>query len=140
MQDNTHKLYLIHTELVPQSYLTSGLETASLLSSDAQTAFLSGHLFSEVILPTPVPAQTRLPEYHTAEHARPPTPNFADYRIRVDGTTTYDPKHYPRFSFLNENFISNNNFYLTNAKRQNLKDSTLLIYDSNSKLKSIFKV
>ena len=51
------------SEPVPQSYLTSGLETASLLSSNAQTAYLFGHLFSEVIIPTPIPAHIRLPEY-----------------------------------------------------------------------------
>ena len=46
--------------------------------ADAQTAFLSGHLSSEVIIPTPVPAHIKLPEYYTAELSRPPTPNFAD--------------------------------------------------------------
>ena len=35
----------LHSQRITQSYLTSGLETASLLSSDAQTAYLSGHLF-----------------------------------------------------------------------------------------------
>ena len=50
------------SELGPQSYFTSGLETASLLSSDVQTALLSRNLFSEVLIPTPVPAHIRLPE------------------------------------------------------------------------------
>ena len=50
------------SELVPSPYFTSGFDTASLLSSDAQTAFLSGNVFSEVIIPTPVPADVRLPE------------------------------------------------------------------------------
>ena len=89
----------------PQSYFTSGLETASLLSSDAQTAFFSGILFSEV---THVPAHIRIPEYYTAEFSRPPTPDFTDYPIRVDGTTVYDPSHDPRFSILTERFIAIN--------------------------------
>ena len=33
------------SELIPSPYFTSGFETASLLSSDAQTAFLSGNLY-----------------------------------------------------------------------------------------------
>ena len=105
------------SELVPQSYLTSGLDTASLLSSDGQTAFLSGNLFSEVLKPTPVPAQIRLHQYYTADHSRPPIPSFADYPIRVDGTTLYDPKNDPRFPILTERFINNNNL-LSNKRRE----------------------
>ena len=89
--------YTLFRILDPQSHFTSGLETASLLSSDAQTAFLSGNLFSEVIIPTPVPAHIRMPENYTADLSRPPTPNFADYTLRVDGTTINDPKNDPRF-------------------------------------------
>ena len=72
------------SELIPSPYFTSGFETASLLSSDAQTAFLSGNLFSEVIIPTPVHAHIRLPEYYTADLSRTPTPNFADRPLRVE--------------------------------------------------------
>ena len=50
------------SELIPSLYFTSGFETASLLSSDAQTAFLSGNLSSEVLIPSPVPAHIRLLE------------------------------------------------------------------------------
>ena len=109
------------SELVPQSYLTSGLETASLLSSDAQTTYLSGHLFSEVIVLTPVPAHIRLPEYYTAELSRPPTPNVADYPLRVDGTTIYDPKNDPRFPILTERFITTNDLSANKRKETELK-------------------
>ena len=34
------------SELIPSPYFTSGFKTASILSSDAQTAFLSGNFFS----------------------------------------------------------------------------------------------
>ena len=81
MQDNARAQPLSNTyssELVPQSYLTSGFDTASLLSSDARTSFFPGHLLPEVIVPTPVPAHIRLPEYYTADHPIPPTSNFAD--------------------------------------------------------------
>ena len=105
------------SELIPSPYFTSGLETASLLFSDAQTALLSGNLFSEVIIPTPVPAHIRPPEYYyTADQSRPPTPNFADYPLRVDGITIYDPQNDPRFPILAERFITNN--YLLSHKRK----------------------
>ena len=71
--DSTHS-----SEIVPQSYFTSGVDTASLLSSDVQIAYRSGNLFSEVLVPTPVAPNVRIPEYFTADHSRPPTPNFSD--------------------------------------------------------------
>ena len=104
------------SELIPSPYFTSGFDTASLLSSDAQTAFLSGDLFSEVIIPTPVPAHVRLPEYYTADHSTPPTPNFADYPLCVDRITIYDPQNDPRFPILAERFITNND--LSSHKRK----------------------
>ena len=107
------------SDLLQSPYFTSGFQTASLLSSNAQTAFLSADLFSQVVIPTPVPAHVRLPEYYTAEHSRPPTPNFADYPLRVDGITIYDPQNDPRFPILAERFINNNDLYLTKEKKQN---------------------
>ena len=109
------------SELIPSLYYTSVFETVSLLSSDAQTAFLSGNLFSEGIIPTPVPAHIRLPEYYTAGHSRPPTPNFADYPLRVDGITIYDPQNDPRFPILAERFIANNNLLSQKRKNTELK-------------------
>ena len=109
------------SEPVPQSYFPSGLDTASLLSSDAQTAFLSGNLFSEVINSTPVPAHIRLPEYYTADLSRPSTPKFADYPIRVGGITIYDPKNDRRFPILTERFIANNDLLSNKRKEVELK-------------------
>ena len=109
------------SERIPSPYFTSGFDTASILSSDAQTAFLSGNLFSEVIIPTPVPAHIRLPEYYTADHSRPPTPNFADYPLRVDGITIYDPQNDPRFPILAERFITNNDLLSHKRKETELK-------------------
>ena len=87
------------SDFVPQSYLTSGLDTASLLSSDFQTAYLSGNLFSEVLVPTPAAPHVRIPEYYTYDQSRPPTPNFADYPIRVDENTIYDSSKRTSFSY-----------------------------------------
>ena len=110
------------SELFQSPYFTSGIETASLLSSNAQTAFLSGDLFSQVVIPTPVPAHIRLPEYYTAEHSRPPTPNFAaDYPLRVDGITIYDPQNDPRFPILAERFNNNNDLLSHKRKETELK-------------------
>ena len=58
----------------------------------------------EVLIPTPVPAHIRLPENYTADHSR----QFADYPIRVNGNTSYDPKKNDlRPSILTEHLITN---------------------------------
>ena len=109
------------TEFIPSPYFTSGFETASFFSSDAQFAFFSGNLFSEVIIPTPVPAHIRLPEYYTADQSRPPTPNFADYPLRVDRITIYDPQNDPQFPILAERFITNNDLLSQKRKETEIK-------------------
>ena len=109
------------SDFIPSPYLTSGFETASLLSSDAQTAILSGNLFSKVIIPTPVPAHIRIPEYYTADQSRPPTPNSVDYPLRVDGITIYDAQNDPRFPILAERFITNNDLLSQKRKETELK-------------------
>ena len=124
------------SELIPSPYFTSGFETASLLSSDAQTAFLSGNLFAEVLIPTPVPAHIRLPEFYTADQSRPPTPNFADYPLRVDGITIYDPQNDPRFPILAERFITKNDLLSHKRKETELKR----LQTSNLELKFKVKV
>ena len=116
MSSETHS-----SELIPSLYSTSGFEIASLLSSDAQTAFLSGNIFSEVIILTPVPAHIRLPENYTAGLSRPPTPNFADYPLHVDGITIYDPQNDPRFPIFEERFIANNDLLSHKRKETELK-------------------
>ena len=105
-------------EFIPSPYFTSGFETASLLPLDAQTAFLPGNLFSEVKMPTPVPAHIKIPEYYTADQSRPPTLNFADYPLRVDGITIYDPQNDPRFPILAERFITNNDLLSQKRKKR----------------------
>ena len=77
--------------------------------------------FSEVIIPTPVPAHIRIPEYYTADQSRPPTPNFADYPLRIAGITIYDPQHDPRFPILAERFITNNDLLSHKRKETELK-------------------
>ena len=110
------------SELVPQSYFTSGVDTASLISSDVQTAYLSGNLFSEVLVPTSVQPTVRFPEYFTVDNSRPPAPNFADYPLRVDGITIYEPRYDPRFTLLAERFIHNNDTLSEKRKKRKSKD------------------
>ena len=93
-------------ERVPRSYFTSGIDTASLVSSDVHTAYpahLSGNLFSEVLVPTPVHPRVRLPEYFTTDKSRPPTPNFADVTNVIN-----ERKFDPRFTLIAKLFIHNN--------------------------------
>ena len=109
------------SESVPQFYFTSGVDTASFISSDVQFAYFSGNLFSVVLIPTAVALHVRIPECFTPDHSRPPTPNFADYSIRVGGTTIYDPQNNLRFPILIERFIANNNSLSNKRKRKELQ-------------------
>ena len=70
---------------------------------------------------TPVPPHVRLPEYFTSQHSRPPTPNFAFYPIRVDGTTIYEPQSDPRFTILLERFNNTNDTLSIKRKEAELK-------------------
>ena len=72
----------------------------SLISSDVQTAYLSDNLFSEDLVPTP--------EYISNNNSRPLPPIFADYPIRVDGITIYEPRLDPRFTLLSQRYKHNN--------------------------------
>ena len=91
------------SEIIPSAYSTSGMDTASVIPFDVQTAFLSGNTSSEVSLPTPVAPTVRF----TADYPRPPTPKCADYPLRVDGITIYQPQADPRSTFLTEHFLNN---------------------------------
>ena len=93
--------------------------TASLISSDVQTAYLSGKFFSEDLVPTLVQPTIPLPEYFTADNSRPPTPNFADYQLRADGITIYEPKS--SFYSSCKRFIQNNDTLSDKLKELELK-------------------
>ena len=120
------------SELVPQSCFTSSVTTHPYsLSSDVQTAYLSGNLFSEALIYTTVAPNVRLPKYFSSDHSRPPTPNFTDYPLGVDGTTVYVPGHGPRFPILTERFITTNNSFSNKIKETELKR----LQNSNLELK-----
>ena len=106
------------SELPPRSCFTFGIDPASLISSDQQTAHLSGYLFSQILLPTPVARTVSLPEYFTADNT-PPTPNVADYPLRNDEITVYEPQPDPRFTFVTERSINYND--TSSDKRKELE-------------------
>ena len=58
---STESLTTHLSDFVPQPF-TSGVDTATLLSSDVQTAYFSGNLFSEVLIPTPLAPHVQILE------------------------------------------------------------------------------
>ena len=88
------------------------------------------------MIPTPVPPHITLPEYYTTEHSRTPFPNFAEYPIRNDGATIYEPKNDPRFPILTERFNTTNNSLSNKRKEAELKR----LQTSNPELKFEVKV
>ena len=90
-----------------------------------QTACLSGNLFKEVSVPTPVQPTVRLPEYFTAYNPRSHTPNFAYYPLRVDGITVYEPIFNPGFTLLAERLIINNDTLSDKLELRRLENSNL---------------
>ena len=85
------------------------------------STFIPGNLFSEGIKPTPVPAHIRRPEYYSADHSRPPTPNFAEYPIRVDELLYTIQKTMPVFQFLQNALLQITSSYLLKKKETDLK-------------------
>ena len=57
----------------------------------------------------------------SADISRPPTRKFADYPLRVDGTTMYEPQSDPPFTLLTERFINNNDSISDKRKELELK-------------------
>ena len=138
LQDNTLNLfppthflrnlihYRIHLVEIPLHYFH---QTFKLL-------FFQETFFLSVLIPTPLLAHIKIPEYYTAEFSRPPTPIFVDYLIRVDGTTIYDPPHDPRFPIPTERFIANNDLLSHKRKETELKR----LQNPNSQLKFEVKI
>ena len=79
--------------------ITSGFETASLLSEDPQTISDSAANFSRIYSPSSILSDSsiKLPEYFLEDFSRPPTPNPHEYPIRVNskiiGSLNEDPRY-----------------------------------------------
>ena len=98
--------------------VTSGFETASLLSEDPQTISDSAANFSRVYSPSSILSDSsiRLPEYFLEGFSRPPTPNPHEYPIRVNSKIIRSLNEDPRYTVLPERFINNSS--LSNPRKQ----------------------
>ena len=78
--------------------VTSGFETASLLSEDPQTISDSAANFSRVYSPSSILSDSsiQLPDYCLEDYSRPSTLNLHEYPIRVNSKTTRSFDEDPR--------------------------------------------
>ena len=98
--------------------VTSGFETASLLSEDPQTIADSAANFSQVYSPSSIQSNSsiQLPEYYLEDNSRPPTPNPHEYPIRVNSRIIRSFNEDPRYTVLPIRFINNSS--LSNPRKQ----------------------
>ena len=94
--------------------VTSGFESASLLSEDPQTTSDSAANSSRVYSPSSILSDSsiQLPEYFLEECSRPPTPNPHEYPIRVNSKIIRSLDEDSRYTvlparFLNDSSLSN---------------------------------
>ena len=82
--------------------VTSGFESASLISEDHQTISDSATSFSRVYSPSSIPSDSsiQLPEYYIEEYSRPPTPDPQEYPIRVNSQIIRTLHEDPRYTIL----------------------------------------
>ena len=98
--------------------VTSGFETASLLSEDPQTISESAANFSRVYLLSSILSDSsiQLPEYFLEGYSRPPTPIPRECPIRVNSKIICSLNEDPRYTILPDRFI--NNISLSNSRKQ----------------------
>ena len=102
--------------------ITSGFETASLLSEDPATISDSAANFSRVYSPRSIASDssTQLLEYFLEDFSRPPTPNPDEYPIRVNSKIIRTLNEDPRYTILPARFI-NNSSLSTQRKHRELR-------------------
>ena len=102
--------------------ITSGFETASLLSEEPATISDSAANFSRVYSPSSIASNSsiQLPEYFLKEFSRPPSPNHHEYPIRVNSKIVRTLNEDPRYTVLPARFI-NNSSLSTQRKRRELR-------------------
>ena len=98
--------------------VTSGFESASLISEDSHTISDSAANFSRVYSSNSILSDSsiQLPEYFLEEYSRPPTPNPHKYPIRVDTTFIRSLNRVPRYTVLPTRFINSSS--LSNSRKQ----------------------
>ena len=98
--------------------VTSGFESASLISEDPHTLSDSAANFSRVYSPSSIlpDSSIQLPENFLEQYSRPPTPNPHEYPIRVNSTIYRSLTEDPRYTVLPTRFINNSS--LSNSRKQ----------------------
>ena len=121
-RSNTPSLSSSHP-LIPSSLslafqVTSGFESASLISEEPHTISDSAANFSRVYSPSSILSDSsiQLPEYFFEEYSRPPTPIPHEYPIGVNSTIIRTIDEDPRYTVLPTRFINNSN--ISNARKQ----------------------
>ena len=104
--------------------VTSGFESASLISEDPLTISDSAANFSRVYSPSSILSDSsiQLPEYFLEVFSRPPTPNPHEYPIRVNSTIIRTLNEDPRYTVLPLRFINNSSLSQTHENKGNYKD------------------
>ena len=100
--------------------ITSGFETASLLSEDPVTISDSAANFSRVYSPSSIAPNSsiQLPEYFLEDFSRPPTPNPHEYPIRVNSKIVRTLNEDPRYTLLPARFINNSSLSTQRKQRE----------------------
>ena len=108
----------IPSSLSLQFQVTSGFESASLLSEDPPTITDSAANFSRVYSPSSISSDSsiQLPEYFLEEYSRPPTPDLQEYPIRVNSKIIRTLYEDPRNTKLPIRTINNSS--LSNPRKQ----------------------
>ena len=111
--------------------VTSGFESASLISEDPRTISDSAANFSRVYSPSSIRSDSsiQLPEYFLEDFSRSPTPNPHEYPIRVNSKVIRSLNEDPRYTVPPTRYI--NNSYLTDPRKQRelrrLQENQLLL-------------
>ena len=100
--------------------ITSGFETASLLSEEPATISDSAANFSRVYSPSSIASNSsiQLPEYFLEEFSRPPSPNPHEYPIRVNSKIVRTLNEDPRYTVLPARFINNSSLSTQRKQRE----------------------
>ena len=100
--------------------ITSGFETASLLSEDPVTISDSAANFSRVYSPSSIASNSsiQLPEDFLEDFSRLPTPNPHEYPIRVNSKIVRTLNEDPRYTVLPARFINNSSLSTQRNQRE----------------------
>ena len=100
--------------------ITSGFETASLLSEDPVTISDRAANFSRVYSPSSIASNSsiQLPEYFLEDFSRPPTPNPHEYPIPVNSKNVRTLNEDPRYTVLPARLINNSSLSTQRKQRE----------------------